>query len=195
MSRRRRAVDLDRAVSFAPKAAPGRSIGSGHNRSDGGVSVCGRCEHTFVSAVEKWTPRSQGDAGELSAIIWFKTRGAAVFMPLGHSPNYDLVADFGQRALRVQVKTSTCWRNGRYDLTLATRGGNQSWQGLVKHLDPSRCDYLFAHVGDGRRWFIPTPELGGGSHIALGGPKYAAYEVEPGEPLQSRPKGYVGRRS
>jgi hypothetical protein len=57
-----------------------------------------------------WTPRRQGDAGELSAIVWLKVRGAAVFLPLGHSPDYDLVADFRARPLRVQVKTSTCWR-------------------------------------------------------------------------------------
>jgi hypothetical protein len=140
---------------------------------------------------QRWTPRNQGDAGELSAIIWFKSKGAAVFMPLGHSPDYDMVADFGQRALRVQVKTSTYFANERYGVTLATRGGNQSWSGLVKVLDPSRCDCLFVHVGDGRRWFIPSSELGGGSGIVLGGPKYADYEIEPGEPLASRPKDAV----
>ena len=133
-----------------------------------------------------WTPRRQGDAEELSAIVWLKTMGAAVFMPIGHSPDYDLVADFGDRALRVQVKTSTYWVNNRYSVTLCTRGGNQSWQGLVKVLDPSRCDYLFVHVGDGRRWFIPSSELGGGSGLVLGGPKYASFEIEPGEPLQGK---------
>lgn len=51
-------------------------------------------------------------------------------------------------------------------------------------MDASRCDYVFAHVGDGRRWFIPAPALGGGTSITLGGPKYADFEVQPGEPLQ-----------
>jgi hypothetical protein len=109
-----------------------------------------------------------------------------VYLPFGHSPDVDLVADLGGRLVRVQVKTATFYRKGRFELTLATRGGNQSWNGLVKTLDASRCDYVFAHVGDGRRWFIPATELGGGSGILLGGPRYAAFEVGPGEPLQAR---------
>ncbi len=133
-----------------------------------------------------WTPRRQGDAGELSAIEWLGNHGAAVFSPITSAPDYDVVADFGEQALRVQVKTSTCWRNHRWEVTLATRGGNRSWSGVVKLLDASRCDYLFVHVGDGRRWFIPATEIGGGSGILIGGPKYALYEIEPGRPLPSK---------
>jgi PD-(D/E)XK endonuclease len=129
-------------------------------------------------------PRIQGDCGEFSAIGWLLSRGASVFLPFEHSPNVDLVADLGDRLIGVQVKTSTVERKGRFDVTLATRGGNQSWSGLVKRFCPAQCDYLFVHVSDGRRWFIPSSEVGGGAHIALGGPKYAAYEVEPGESLE-----------
>jgi hypothetical protein len=81
------------------------------------------------------------------------------------------------------VKTSTVFRHRRWEVTLCTRGGNQSWNGLVKRLNPSRCDYLFILVGDGRRWFIPAPSLRAGSKVALGGPKYADYEVESGPRL------------
>jgi hypothetical protein len=66
---------------------------------------------------------------------------------------------------------------------LCTRGGNQSWNGLSQQFSSDRCDYLFVLVGDGRRWFIPAAVVEGGSGIALGGPKYAAYEVEPGRPF------------
>ena|ERR1700693_1854280 len=135
---------------------------------------------------ERWTPRRQGDAGELSAMLWLATHGAAVFIPLGHSPDVDLIADFGDELVRVQVKTSTFRRNGRWVVALATRGGNQSWSGLVKLLEASRCDRVFVHVGDGRRWYIPTSAVGGGTGIVLGGPKYSEYEVEPGDPLQAR---------
>ena len=69
---------------------------------------------------------------------------------------------------------------------LAIRGGNQSWSGLVKRLDQKRCDYLFVHVADGRRWFIPAAAVDGGTHIVLGGPKYAAFEVDRGPPIASR---------
>lgn len=134
-----------------------------------------------------WTPRRQGDAGELSAINWLFTAGADVYVPLFTNSDVDLIADFGSRVDRVQVKTSTCWRNGRWNVTLCTRGGNQSWNGLVKRLDPSRCDALFVHAGDGRRWYIRASCLGGSSGILLGGPRYSEYEVEPGEPLKARP--------
>jgi PD-(D/E)XK endonuclease len=133
-----------------------------------------------------WSPRRQGDAGELSAITWLSEAGAYVAIPMFNNPDYDVVADWGDHVDRVQVKTSSCWRGRRWEVTLATRGGNQSWSGLVKRLDATRCDTLFVHVGDGRRWYIPAPALGGGSGILLGGPKYAAFEVEPGVPLPAR---------
>ena len=72
-------------------------------------------------------------------------------------------------------------------MALCTRGGNQSWNGIVKRLDATRCDCLFVHVGDGRRWYIPASAWAAVAAIVLGGPKYAEYEVEPGEPLQARP--------
>lgn len=135
----------------------------------------------------RWTPRRQGDFGELSAILWCRAKAAAVFVPLGHTPShYDFIADFGHGAVRVQVKTSTCWRSSRWYVTLSTRGGNRSWSGLIKLLDPTKCDVLFVHVGDGRRWYIPTSVLEGGSKIVLGGPKYAEFEVESGAPLPTR---------
>ncbi len=121
-------------------------------------------------------------------MVWLTETGARVSKPLFENPDYDLIADFvdGRPPQRIQVKTSTSWQNGRYIVALCTRGGNQSWNGVIKRIDASRCDYVFVHVGDGRRWFIPFGSLGGGSGIVLGGPKYADYEVEPGSCLQSR---------
>ena len=55
--------------------------------------------------------------------------------------------------------------------------------GLSKRFSSDRCDYLFVLVGDGRRWFIPADVVGGGAGIALGGPKYAGYEVDRGRPF------------
>jgi hypothetical protein len=127
--------------------------------------------------------RLQGDIGELSAMEWLVAAGAAVAVPLGHSPDWDLIAEFGDRLLRVQVKTTRCYHKGRWQAALRTSGGNQSWSGVVKVLDQNRCDYVFVHVGDGRRWFKPSHALGGKSTISLGGRKYAEFEVEPGRPF------------
>jgi hypothetical protein len=128
-------------------------------------------------------PRRQGDLGEVSAIEWLVARGYPVWLPLGHSPDVDLVTRISGRLVGVQVKTSTQFRNRRFEVTVCRRGGNQSWSGLVKRFSADRCDWLFVLVADGRRWFIPASEVHGGTHIVLGGPKYAAYEIEPGRPL------------
>ncbi len=94
-----------------------------------------------------------------------------------------MVAVNREGLLRLQVKTSNGFRKNRWDIAICTRGGNRSWNGIVKRLDESAIDYLFVHVGDGRRWFIPADSIGGGNLIRLGGPKYAAFEIEPGRPL------------
>ena len=125
-------------------------------------------------------------------MVWLLGVGANVAYPFGHSPDWDLIAELDGHLHRVQVKTSTCFRLNRWAVQLATRGGNQSWNGTVKRIDGTRCDDLFVLVGDGRQWFIPVSALGGGAGILLGGPKYARFEVAGGAPLQSRePRGDV----
>ncbi len=114
---------------------------------------------------------------------WLACQGAWVALPVGNNPHWDLIAELDGRLLRVQVKTSRSSRLGRWELKVATCGGNQSWNRVVKLLDPSRFDYLFAIVGDGRRWFIPAERVEGGSALRLGGPKYAEFEVERGDPI------------
>jgi hypothetical protein len=128
-------------------------------------------------------PRRQGDLGEYSAVEWLGSRGYPVWIPFGHSPDCDLATRIDGRLCAVQVKTSTVRRARRFEVTLCTRGGNRSWSGLVKNFSCARCDWLFVLVADGRRWFIPSDEVGAGAKLVLGGPKYAAYEVEPGRPL------------
>jgi Holliday junction resolvase-like predicted endonuclease len=129
-------------------------------------------------------PRQQGAAGEFSAMLWLAQSGYDVYLPLGHSADIDLIAVRGSEVLRVQVKTSRVLHNDRWCVTLATRGGNRSWNGLVKRFSADRCDALFVAVADGRRWFVPAAEVGG-SGMLLGGPKYEAFEVESGPPLAS----------
>lgn len=134
--------------------------------------------------------RQQGDLGEASAIEWLTRHGAGVWIRLGHSPDYDLIAEIDGRLLRIQVKTSTNVqvtpnRHRRHQVHIATNGGNQSWSGVAKRFDPSRFDFLFAVVGDGRRWLIPAPKIEAETCISLGGPKYSAFEIEPATPISS----------
>ena len=131
------------------------------------------------------SPREQGDIGERAAAVWLLQQPrVSVFVPFGHSPDFDLIADIDNRLVRVQVKTSTVLiKNGRYQVSLATRGGNRSWSGLIKHFSAARCEYVFVLVADGRQWFIPAAVVEGGSQIVVGGPKYAAYQVQQGRPF------------
>ena len=123
---------------------------------------------------------------------WLTQKGAIVFKPVFHSPDIDLVAELGERLVSVEVKTSRHRRGERWRISISTRGGNQSWSGTVKYFDPERCDFLFVHVGDGRRWFIPTSALACSCQLTVGGQRYSQYEVERGRPLlqeSSAPQG------
>lgn len=121
--------------------------------------------------------------GEVSALHWLVDHGYDVYLPFGHSPDVDLMADRDGIITRVQVKTTGQDTGARFPVAICTRGGNQSWSGMTKRFSPDRCDRLFVHVANGRRWFIPSTAVEASTGIVLGGPKYAEFEVEPGAPL------------
>ncbi len=132
--------------------------------------------------------RQQGDLGEASAIEWLTRRGVGVWIPLGHSPDADLIADYEGRLLRVQVKTTTFMEptplgHERWEASLSTNGGNQSWNRVAKTFDPSRFDFLFVLVGNGRRWFIPASVIESTHTVRLGGVKYAEFEIGASDPI------------
>lgn len=133
--------------------------------------------------------RVQGDIGELSAMEWLASKNAAVWVPFTHSPHVDLMAEWDEGLVRVQVKTSTyrgsTQPDDRWHISIATNGGNRSWNGLAKQFDPARVDYLFVLVGDGRRWFIPAHFVEGSRGLVLGGVKYSEFEIERGTPIEA----------
>ena len=119
---------------------------------------------------------------------WLGSKGATVWVPFNHSPHVDLMAEWGEDLLRIQVKTST-YRGSkpssdRWHVSIATNGGNRSWSGVAKRFDPARVDYLFVLVGDGRRWLIPAHLVEGSRGLVLGGAKYSEFEIEPGTPFE-----------
>ena len=143
--------------------------------------------HRRVGSSPKMHWRRQGDLGELVCDGVVRFAGARIVcFPIGHSPDWDFIADLDGCLLRVQVKTCIAFHNGRWRVTVCTRGGNQSWSGLGEAVRLPSCDYLFAVVGDGRRWCIPADGLEGKTRMVLGGSKYAEFEVDPGRPLPAR---------
>ena len=126
----------------------------------------------------------------MSAMEWLGSKGATVWVPFNHSPHVDLMAEWEDALIKVQVKTSTfrtTKKSGdeRWHIAIATNGGNRSWTGLTKKFDPARVDYLFVLVGDGRRWFIPAGLVEAARSLALGGRKYSEFEVEQGTNLEA----------
>lgn len=122
--------------------------------------------------------RVQGDIGELSAMERLGSQGATVWVPFNHSPHVDLMAEWDDALIKVQVKTSTfrtIKKSGdeRWHFAIATYGGNRSWTGLTRKFDPIRVDYLFVLVGDARRWFIPAGLVEAARSLAPGGRKYS----------------------
>ena len=119
---------------------------------------------------------------------WLASMGAVVWSPFSHSPHVDLMAEWGEDLLRIQVKTSTYRgskpESDRWHVSIATNGGNRSWNGVAKRFDPARVDYLFVLVGDGRRWFIPAHLIEGSRGLVLGGSKYSEFEIAPGAPFE-----------
>ncbi len=121
---------------------------------------------------------------------WLASKGALVGIPVGHSPDVDLLAELDGRLLRVQVKTCT-YRvakpegDSRWHVSLTTNGGNQSWSGAAKTFDPAKVDLLFVLVGDGRRWVVPAAEVEASRAIALGGAKYSEFEVAQGTAIDA----------
>ena len=71
----------------------------------------------------------------------------------------------------------------RWEVSLATNGGNQSWSGVAKVFDPSRFDVLFVLVSDGRRWLIPAEAIEASRGVNLGGVKYSEFEIDQGPPI------------
>ncbi len=142
----------------------------------------------------------QGDLGEASAIEWLTSKGATVWVPLGHSPDVDLIAEVEGRLLRVQVKTTTQRESTpdgheRWGASVATNGGNQSWTRVAKRFDAARVDFLFVLVGDGRRWFIPSAAVESTVGLKLAGRKYSEFEIESAGPILEAVYGADSTRS
>ncbi|WP_052664418.1 group I intron-associated PD-(D/E)XK endonuclease [Nitriliruptor alkaliphilus] len=113
-------------------------------------------------------PREQGLIGLTDAVAWFGRQGWSISLPLIDSQPYDLIVDDGERLQRVQVKTTT-YRSpyGVFVVSLATRGGNQSFH-TAKAFDRSSCELLYVLTDAGDRYLIPTSVIRSANTLSLG---------------------------
>lgn len=122
--------------------------------------------------------KKQGDAGVGAAIAYFCKEGWHVSIPLTDSQDYDLVIDYGDGLKSVQVKTTTFkTKRGIFNVSLTTKGGNRTWNGISKSLVDSSVDFLFVITKNGDKYLFPMSEMNNRSTINLG-KKYQKYKVE-----------------
>jgi hypothetical protein len=109
--------------------------------------------------------KRQGAIGIARAIAYYTESGCAVFVPVSDFSRYDLIVDTGERLERVEVKTSS---QASREFTLRTMGGNQSWNGVAKHLSPDDCEKVFlVHTSTGVQREFDISDLAGRSTIRL----------------------------
>jgi hypothetical protein len=124
--------------------------------------------HRDADTLWRRNPREQGLLGVTDAIGWFGRQGWSVSVPPIDSQPCDLVVDDGTRLQRVQVKTTTYRsRYGVYVVSLATRGGNQSFH-TSKDFDPSTCDLLYVLTDDRDRYPIQASTIRARTTLNLG---------------------------
>lgn len=113
-------------------------------------------------------PKKQGDFGLGIAIGWATRAGYTVSIPLTDSQDYDLLIDDGT-VKRVQVKTTTYRsRHGVYVAHLTVQGGNRSWNGVPKKLNPATIDLLFIVTADFQRYLFPVAAVQNHAQLHLG---------------------------
>lgn len=109
--------------------------------------------------------RTQGAVGIGRAIAYYTSQGYAVFVPVADVSRYDLVVDTGTSLLRVEVKTTTQPGGA---VGLRTKGGNSSWNGVVKRVSGTDCDVVFAvNLNTGAEREFSVRDLEGKSSVTL----------------------------
>ena len=107
----------------------------------------------------------RGDLGEVAFVHKAMSLGYVVAKPYGQMHRYDFMVEGGNKLWRVQVKTSTCMRDGRYQLcvqrithrrTVAYKKSELDF--VVAYLMPTKTWYILPiSVVAGRRSFLLAP--------------------------------------
>ena len=105
-------------------------------------------------AIRELTTKRRGELSELAFVYKAASEGFAVAKPYGDSQRYDCILDNGHRLWRVQIKSSTCLRNGLYRVNACrdTSGGPVGY-------DASEIDFFAAYIIPEETWFILPVEM------------------------------------
>ena len=98
----------------------------------------------------------QGNWAVGQAIAYWTKLGCAVSIPLTDSQDYDLLIDICGKIAKVQVKSCTYKRAGKYVFNLSVKGGNRSYN-TIKKFDKQKVDMVFVATPEGS-YLIPSFE-------------------------------------
>lgn len=122
-------------------------------------------------------PKKQGNVGVARAIYEYSRRGYTVLLPASDSDKYDMIVDVNGTLYKVQVKTSRCKVGDKYQINLATKGGNTKTN-TIRGREFADYDWLFCLTDDGACWSIPAIALGDSKHsIVVSSVKYKQYKL------------------
>ena len=111
------------------------------------------------------TNKERGNAGLSCAIAYFGMNGYTVSIPLNDTQDYDLVVDKDGVLQRVQVKSTSVFRNGAYHVSLRSCGGTKGTP--YKTVIHSEADLLFVLCEDRSMFLIPVHHLKQTATLAL----------------------------
>ena len=105
-----------------------------------------------------------GVASELKASAFFAERGYEVSFPMSSQSRFDFIATSGDQIIKVQVKTISYEKIGKYTYGKSRIGSPKDDRAEYTHVSAD----MFMFVGDGDLYLIPTEHIIGHTCISFG---------------------------
>lgn len=109
---------------------------------------------------EAKTTARQGCIGLAYAIAYYTKCGYAVSIPLIDDQPYDLLIEIEGVVSKIQVKTTSIFVSGSFQVQLKSSRGNKT-ENIIKKFDTTKVDRLFALTSNGKCYDIPSSYLVG----------------------------------
>lgn len=120
------------------------------------------------------TNKEKGNTGLGVAIAYYSSNGYIVSIPLNDTQDYDLIVEKENILKRVQVKATSCKKNGNYQVALKSCGGTKGK--TYKTLINTNIEDLFILTEDLSIYIIPKKEISNKSTLTICD-KYENYKV------------------
>ena len=104
------------------------------------------------------TQKDKGNVGEAYALAFLIKEGYTVSKPLNENQSYDFIIEKDNCLLKVQVKSTSVYKNNNWIVTLATSGGNK-YNNTRKYFDKNKIDYIIIVVKSGGIFFLSTSDI------------------------------------